>query len=683
MTWLGSENDDIFGDIGFSFQNAALQRTMMGESQFFAFESFFLPKTIKELFQFSYYAFITNETINPAIEKLASYPITEFLFSPRLTGPKDTKEYMAALKSKEDVITAWEDLFDTHLMAKGFAVKISSNFYLYGNAFVSVYQPFDRILICGNQQCREHYPLTLAKWEWDPAKLNFTMKCQKCGFKGTPKVFDKIVADPNRINLISYYPGNVDIDYDPYSGCKEYYYTVPEEEVEKIKKGNPLKLRVTPWDIIEAVRLNRGRKEAGPKIKLRSDNIFHLARHTADMPGAESPWGMPITVAVLRLIFYLNMMRRAQTALMMEHILPFRFLFPGVDTGVNTTMPMDLGDWRKRMRVELKKWKRDPLYIMLSPVPLGQGQMGGDGKALMLFPEMQMVTDGIIGGLNTPVEFIKGGLQFTGTSVSLRMLENMLLGQVEQITKCMKWIVKRVSLIGKMELVNVTMKRFKMADDIQMRQLLFQMWQTGAISGEHLGQEMEFDFADEMRKRQHENIEKAVADAKAQAEAANRMMVLQSLLQATLAPEMQMTAPPIDPAMVDQVYQGLGKIKDPAQQDMYIQQLGQANPDLARELKAKAMTDMNSYGQQLQTMLAMAPDQRLGYMDQMSRDNPVMGLILANLMKNFGLEGLMQGANPAPQEGGQEPGKDKKPGGKVEKSSPEQRPPRRQGGAPV
>lgn len=685
MSWLGNENDDIAGDLGFSMHNTMMQRTLVGRSQFFAFEQFYLPDSIKQLFEFSAHMMLTNDAINPAIEKLAEYPITKFTFSPRSKAKKDTQEYQDEMESKEELRHMWENIFDDHLMAKSYAIKASMNFYTYGNHFASVYQPFDRILICGNPQCREHHPLIakMTKWDWDKARLAFVLKCQKCGFKGQAKVLDKISRDVSRINLISFYPGNIDIDYDPYSGCREYYYTIPDEEVEKIKKGNRLKLEKTPWDIIQAVKLSRGKSRMKPKIKLKADNVFHLNRQTFDMPGAENTWGMPITVAALRNIFYLNMMKRAQLALMLDHILPFRMIFPAADVGANTTMPMDLADWRRRMTKELKKWKRDPLYIMLAPIPMGQDQVGGQGKALMLFPEMEQVRNDIITSLNVPQEFVKGGLQYTGSSVSLRMLENQLLNQVEQVIKMFKWVMKRVSQIAQIDQIDVDMVRFKMSDDVQAKQMMVNLWMQGGLSGETLGNICDFDYASEMRKRTQENLAKAVMDAKAQAEAANKMMVLQSLLQQALPPEMTVTAPPVDPNMVEQVYQGLGTL-DPEQQSMYVQQIGAQNPAMARELSTRASTDMNGYGQTMQTMLAMNPQERLGAMEQMQQQNPVQALILANLMKAFNMEDLMGSMGGGGQSGGEGgPSKPKKPGQEIEKNNPEKKPPRREGGSPM
>jgi hypothetical protein len=678
MSWMNTSGDDSANDAALFGAGSSLHKTLLSHSSFFNFESFFLPKTVKELFRYSSYMFMTNDAINPAIEKLAEYPITAFTFTPIVNHNKDTKEYQEEFKSKEAIGKTWKEIFDNHLMAKGFAIKISMNFYVYGNAFVSIYQPFDRILICGNQDCKEHHLMNKVKWEWDKSKFSFKIKCWKCGIKGLAKVLDKPVKDPKRINLISWYPGNIDIDYDPYSGSREYYYNIPDDEVEKIKRGNRLRLEKTPWEIIEAIKMHRSRRDGNPKIKFRKDNIFHLVRHTIDMPGAENPWGMPITVAVLRNIFYLNIMKRAQLALMLEHILPFRYLYPGNDNTANSTIPVDLGDWRNRMQGELAKWKRDPLYIMLSPIPLGQDQMGGQGKSLMLHQEMEAERTAILNGVNVPVEFVQGGLQYTGTSVSLRMLENTLLNQTEQLVKCFKWAAHRISEISTLEYVDVSLRSFKMADDIQQRQLASSLWQMQVVSGEWLGQINDFDYLEERRKRTLENLNQSIADAKAQAEAANQMMVLQTMLQQILPPEMFATAPSIPPEQVEQVYTALKGIKDPKQQQEYIDRIGSQNPDFARELQTRAGTDTTQIAGTVQTLMSANPQQAPGVIDQMGQGSPFMTMVMETIARNFGMTAMMgSGAGGAGGAAGP-PG-----GGKTEKPMPDQKPPNRKGGSPM
>jgi len=688
------------------FSRSAFQRTMLAESQFQMFELLNLPRSLKDGFRWAHYAFSTNDTVNPAIEKLAEYPITEWLFTPELDIDPTDKNYQQNLKSREAAVKSWRELFNIQIQAKTFAISRAMDFLLYGNSFVSVYQPFDRILVCGRKGCREQVLIQKADYEWDRARLEFKLKCKKCSHRGFAKVIDRPVRDWRRINLIHFYPGNIDIDFDPYSGERQYYYHIPQEEADKLREGNKLKLQFTPWEIIQAVKIGGRGRSASPKIRLHKHNVFHLVRQGPSRPGTESPWGASTVTPVLRSLLYLNMMRRAQTSLLMDHVIPFRWIFPAHDTGPQSTIgAVDLGSWSRRMKGEIEKWKRDPLYIMIAPVAVGQGQMGGDGKALMLFPEMDQVRLDITSGLNVPQEFIRGGLQYTGSSVSLRMLENSLLNMVEQVEKCFNWVAGRISQITGLAAMNVSLKRFKMADDVQMRQLAVTMWQLRAISGQALGQIMDFDYLSEMRQRNAEDVDAAVATARAQAEAAAKLMSLQFLLQNILPPEAQATVNQADPMAVDQVYQGIRQMK-PMDQAFAIGQIVQQNPEMARMLQQKAMSDTGNWASQFQALAAMNPQQQQDYMAQLKANSPIMAMLMANLARQFGLDNLIGGQDPTGAKAQAQPGQPAMlpsvqaqlmpqgpalppgmggppatPG--VEPPMPEQKPPRRQGGSPM
>jgi hypothetical protein len=665
MSWLQSQHDDLTGDM-YAMGSTMLQQSMLNQSQFFNFQGFFLPHSVKELFKYSAHAMLTNSAVNPAIEKLAEYPITEFTFTPKINAEQDDEDYTRILESKQELIKTWEKIFE-HLQAKEFAMKCGLNFQTYGNVFCSVYQPFERHLVC--KHCGGEERAKNAKWEWERGALQFILTCASCEKKGRAKVNDVLISDYTRIHLISFYPGNIDIDYDPYSGVTEYYYTIPESELSKIKQGNRVRLLHTPMDVIIAARQTKGAQRGkAAKIKFKQGNLFHLPRASFDLPGVETPWGIPNTVAILQDLFYFNMMRRAQLALMMEHILPFRFVFPASDTGGNTTLPVDLLDWRRRLNTEIRKWKKDPLYIMVSPVPLAHDQMGGQGKALMLFPELEQVQTNLMNGLNVPQEFVRGGLQYSGTSVSLRMLENSLFNQVNGIVRLFRWVAKRISQITGIEHVKIDMKKFKMADDIQAKQLSFNYWQSGVLSGKTLGVLNDFDYAEESRYRIAENLEKAIADAKAQAEAATRGQTIQSLLVNALPPEGNFGFPTIPHEQVESVFEALRPLK-PEQAQMAIERIAQQNPDLARQLMRRQATDPQMIAQQAQQMATMPPEQQAQIFAQLEQTNPLMASIMDRMLTQMGL---------APQAGVQQPA-----GGEVSKNMPEQKPPRRQGGSPM
>jgi hypothetical protein len=679
--FLDGSNDQLVGDIPFlGGANGAMQNALVGQSDFFNFEKFYLPQSGKELIEFSGHVFLTSDCVNPVIEKMAEYPITDFIFKPYTVGNAEDAEHQKDIETKRAAIDQWVDLFDNHLMAKPFAISAGIGYLAYGNFFASIYEPFDRLLQCGNKSCRYHHRIKsdTTNWEWERGQMNFILKCGKCRHKGIAKVIDRPDKNPQKINLISWYPGHISIDFCPFSGAKEFYLVIQDEEVDKIKKGNRLRLMNAPMSIIEAVKKFKGGGVKRPMIRFHEGSLFHMARPTIALPGADKGWGMPITVSILRSVFYLNMMKRAQTALLMEHILPFRYLFPSGGQEANSSIPIDLSDWRDRMRGEINKWKRDPLYIMLTPIPVGQGQMGGQGKALMLWAEQDAVRQDIVNGMNAPMEFIRGSMTYSGGNVSLRMLENQFINQIGLIIKLFQWVADRVSAVSDLERVKVGMKKFKMADDIQARQMMFTLWQSMAVSGETLGHANDFDYAKEQILRTSENIKSAVGNARAQGRAANEMLVIQSMFQQTLTPEQTVALPLVSPGIVEQAYQGLKAMTDPQQQAQTIMAIGQNNPALANELQMRASTDMDGVGANFQALLAANPQQRPEMFAQMSQQNPTNALILANLRAAFNNPHLqIPGGESAPTQGA--------PGGNpgMEKNMPDQKPPRRGGGSPM
>lgn len=370
-------------------------------------------------------------------------------------------------------------------------------------------------------------------------------------------------------------------------------------------------------------------------------------------------------------MFYLNMMKRAQLGLLLEHVIPLQIIFPAVDVGVNTTVPMNLNDWRKTYQKELMKWKRDPLYKILSPIPLGSTQIGGQGKALMLYPEMEQTENSIVNALNAPLEFIRGGLTYSGSNVSLRMLENSLFNQVNGIVRMFQWIVETIAHIAGLKPVNVSMKKFKMADDIQAKQLQLTMYQLGLVSGKTLMQTNDLDYDYEIDTRTSENLARAITDAKAQAQAATNLQAIQSLLMSAMPPQTTLSEPTVPAGQVDQlmdVFQGM----KPDKAKKELENLSMQNPELARALQTRLNTDPGMLANTAMGLVRMPNDQRDIAMQEITQNNPYMGAIVENMMRHFGSANLSAA-------GASTPGGAPKP----EKNMPDQKPPTRKGGSPM
>jgi hypothetical protein len=155
------------------------------------------------------------------------------------------------------------------------------------------------------------------------------------------------------------------------------------------------------------------------------------------------------------------------------------FCVAGVATH-NTTI--NLVDWRDHVATEIARWRMDPNYIPILPLPVGNQTIGGDGRALLMVQEMQTLSEQLINGMQVPLEFIKGGLSYAGTNVSMRMLENQFIVYLSRHERMANWVMRQVADFMDWPMAQIRFKPFKMADDIQRKAYLFQLNQANKVS---------------------------------------------------------------------------------------------------------------------------------------------------------------------------------------------------------
>jgi hypothetical protein len=98
--------------------------------------------------------------------------------------------------------------------------------------------------------------------------------------------------------------------------------------------------------------------------------------------------------------------------------------------------------------------------------------------------------------MNVPQEFVFGGLQYSGTNVSLRMLENHFLGYRNGLLHLLRdFIMRRIARKMRWPEIDMEFKRFKMADDLQRLFYYQQLNQGGKVSDRTLLLESDIDPA--------------------------------------------------------------------------------------------------------------------------------------------------------------------------------------------
>jgi hypothetical protein len=225
-------------------------------------------------------------------------------------------------------------------------------------------------------------------------------------------------------------------------------------------------------------------------------------------------------------MYYLYTLRRAQEAIAHEHIVPFDIIYPMPNAQQDPYIHTDLANWRVQIEGIIRKHRRDPNFKGVIPVPVGFGRLGGDGKAMMLTPELNYLTQTIVGGMGIPQEFLFGGLNFTGSSISLRTLENDFIQNRSQLLDVVLWIKDKLRIwLNLPDLKNIDFSDFRMADDVQRNQQLIGLNAQMKVSDQTMLTELGYDWEQEQQKMIEEaqfqnflNDLRAKAGAKTQGE---------------------------------------------------------------------------------------------------------------------------------------------------------------------
>lgn len=187
-----------------------------------------------------------------------------------------------------------------------------------------------------------------------------------------------------------------------------------------------------------------------------------------------------------------------------------------------------------------------PNYIALVPMPLGTQSFGGDGKILMVTPEIKATEDDIVAGMGVIPELIRGGASWSGSNVSLRIIENTFLNHRTDMQSITDFIIDKVANNFDKRKISVKMSDFKMADDLQKKQMIVSA-ATGSpaetmISSDTAIKELGFDPNTEYENNQarlKKMIELKTKEAEGMAEAQGAGSVINAMFAADAQMENQ------------------------------------------------------------------------------------------------------------------------------------------------
>ena len=477
-------------------------------SPFFDIAGQYIPKTMKETFNWCLFYQLTNPIISSITTKLASYPVTDIIYK----------------VENEGISNRYKELFERQFNIRTFLVETNLDRYTYGNSFVTVSFPIKKMLIC--PVCGHEKHVVKSSYIWESFK--FRINCEECDNTVYAKVRDEPIKSAKQIRLIRWNPKHITIKTNEITGREDYYYTIPTILRNQITLGRPSVVEELPQVFIDAVAKKKS-------VRIDSDKIFHSKRPSASRDHADTGWGSTLILPVLKDAFFLQVLRKSQEAVAMEHIVPMRVMFPQITAdGNNPYAHINLKDWQREVMTQIGKWRQDSNHIAVMPLPVGNQVLGGQGKAYLLHQEIRIYSEQIIAGMGVPVGFFYGEAQYTGASVNLRALENEFLSNRRDMKRLIRFIRDKICSFLDLPRIPLDLKPFKMADDLQRAAFNAQMVAQGQLSEKTFLQSQDFNYETEQElieketERKNERMKKQLI---AQGEAQAETMILQAKAQ--------------------------------------------------------------------------------------------------------------------------------------------------------
>lgn len=414
----------------------------------------YLPTSVKSLFNWCRYYFLTNPVVNSAITKMAEYPVTAILFK----------------SGNEDLKSRYEDVC-RGLHLKSFRIEVGLDYFTYGSAYISLSFPFRKYLECNS--CHHLHDIKKANYKW--VGMKYKLVCDRCPETGFATVQDKYIKSIRGVKLIRWNPENIDVEYNEITGKTVYIYDIPAKIANDISLGKIDAIEDLPDIFVQAIRDKK-------RVTFNRDNLYHFKRPTLAQKG--QGLGTPLIMPVLKDLHYMGILRRSQEAIAQEHIVPLRVIYPQpASSSADPFSMINLGAWKDEIEEQISKWKIDPNRIPVMPLPLGYQTIGGEGRALILHQEYRVWAEHICAGMGVPPEFVFGGVQYSSTNLTMFQLHNKFLGYIDdQREMVFDFILKKIAAFMGWPYVDGDFKPFKMADDLQRSMMYFQMNQAQKLS---------------------------------------------------------------------------------------------------------------------------------------------------------------------------------------------------------
>ena len=569
--------------------------------------------SLDSVFKWCEYFWNRTDFVSQAIRNVIAYFITDYDI-PDISSEK-RMAYKTALDQQAGIPQA--------------LMKYGETMMTYGISFMVPSMPFIRFLTC--QNCGTIVAMDpvepVDKLEFDGDTGQLVGKCPKCSHHGRMIRTDSAIRDLRKIRFMQLTPYEIEIDYNSISGDKVFYRKVPNDVISGLQKSNPFYLATTP-----AMYFKIFQKGGQPRQQLaiwNNDNFFSSA---FEPPSGIclNGWGWPPLMNSIYSIWKHQLVERQEAALAIDSLTPIRIFSPPKGTQFDPIATEGIASFEAKVQNILQVHRQNPQSSHALPYALEYNAYGGDGKSLWTADIKALSLETILNGIGVPVDFFKRTLTTQAAPLSLRLMEQAWSPLTQNMNQALQWMVGKIVRRMRWDNIKIALQKTTIADDIERKQLIYNMAMAKMISNTTLLEMLGFDSYEELKKILGEEQARNIAVMRQQAD----MMAQENV---TLAQEAGTPTPSMGGMGAGMAAGGMPAPMMPDDMAGGAGGAGGSSPSVM-QLEAQAM----QMAQVLASMPPGSPD-RVSQLRNLSSQNPTLHALVKDRLSAIEQNMAMQG----------------------------------------
>jgi hypothetical protein len=447
---------------------------------FLDYASLHLPTNLNEAFELAEMMYYSNRTFAQAIEYVVSY----------FTGTD-----INIIADDEEKANQYKKFLIEKLDLKSILFMIGRDVKIYGNSCISVLAPFKRFLTC--DKCGASKLIQNIDYKFT-LKNGFSFTCDTCKKHTTClNPDDRPTLQENEIYIKRWPIKQIKIISHQYGGKPDYFFEIPQQDIQQIQLGNKKYLESIPWSLVQSVRSNT-------LFQFSENMVHHLSvGNLSDIK--MGTWGLPPVIAGFRDAYLAQILKRNNESIALDHMLPIRLVTPtSVGAGGDFMKSVNIGSFGQSVLRSVERARKDPTGWQWMPIPVNYQLLGGEGKAFVVPQLLEQAQADFLNGLGIPVELYRKTLSAQTAPFAARLFEAGETHFLHSLQTCLTWIVDRISAILNWMPCEVSLTKPTHADDIERRMLMLQMMMQGQVAEQDVLTLFGLDWKDTFKKRQAE-----------------------------------------------------------------------------------------------------------------------------------------------------------------------------------